>query len=442
VAATRKPAVSALNTCDRMILHAHDALRSMGYPGFLNQTHLWLGRRVEVGRLRRALTRLGRRHPVFVSRVSRTRRRPCWTFRAGDECTLVEASLDDAADDGVLRYAEALLAEPMDLSRSAPISFHLLHLPDGRDVFLVHNDHTLMDANGALPLVAEIVRLDENADERIEPTVAGAPDVLHQVLRRTPLTTRLRAVRYRRSVRSAISRHPTLTLVDHSAPHSADTRSRLAVRLLDERQTATFDARVRRLDGLPSPSMALLACALRAVYRLAGTGSRETARLNVTVGTNLRAGFAESPNFCNLASVLELSVALHEADDRDALYAALTRQLRERIQRGYDLGHLQVTAWFAGFRRLVRRRSLRRLTHDHSLIYGYVNWPRRAVDRLCEAPITRVHQPVGVWSPPGLALSATRFGGRLSLIATSSLDNVPEARVGQFLDGLVADTLA
>jgi hypothetical protein len=162
----------------------------------------------------------------------------------------------------------------------------------------------------------------------------------------------------------------------------------------------------------------------------------------VTVGTNLRAGFAESPNFCNLASVLELSVALHEADDRDALYAALTRQLRERIQRGYDLGHLQVTAWFAGFRRLVRRRSLRRLTHDHSLIYGYVNWPRRAVDRLCEAPITRVHQPVGVWSPPGLALSATRFGGRLSLIATSSLDNVPEARVGQFLDGLVADTLA
>ena len=454
-----------------MMLYAHETLRSMGYPGFLNQTHVWLGRRVDVDLLRRAVSKLGERHPVFVSHISMNGRRPCWRAHAGHKCTVTETSIEESDDDGVLRFAEALLVEPMELSRSAPISFHLLHLRDGRDVFLIHNDHTLMDANGALPLLVEIARLAAGNDERADRTAAGALDPLRKILQDAPWRQRLKAVRYRRSVRSFISRHATMTLVDQELrppcikslshkplwhrfstgeTHGLQTRAtlfgigtqqRLAIRLLDEGQTDFFLERVRRLGGLPSPSMALLASAFRAVNQLAGPGSAENARLKVTVGTNLRSRRGTAPVFCNLASVLELSVAPNEVEDRDALCRLLTKQLRERIQRGYDLGHLQVAAWFAGFRRLVRRRSLRRLTKDHSLIYGYVNWPEDAVNHFCGAPITRVHQPVGVWSPPGLALSANRCAGRLSLTATYTPESVPESRVQRFLDGVVQDML-
>ena len=424
-----------------MMLYAHETLRSMGYPGFLNQTHVWLGRRVDVDLLRRAVSKLGERHPVFVSHISMNGRRPCWRAHAGHKCTVTETSIEESDDDGVLRFAEALLVEPMELSRSAPISFHLLHLRDGRDVFLIHNDHTLMDANGALPLLVEIARLAAGNDERADRTAAGALDPLRKILQDAPWRQRLKAVRYRRSVRSFISRHATMTLVDGRSSRPSCTQQRLAIRLLDEGQTDFFLERVRRLGGLPSPSMALLASAFRAVNQLAGPGSPEAARLKVTVGTNLRSRRGTAPVFCNLASVLELSVAPNEVEDRDALCRLLTKQLRERIQRGYDLGHLQVAAWFAGFRRLVRRRSLRRLTNDHSLIFGYVNWPEDAVNHFCGAPITRVHQPVGVWSPPGLALSANRCAGRLSLTATYTPESVPESRVQRFLDGVVQDML-
>src|SRR5207248_1379668 len=104
--------------------------------GFETQTFVWLDGQIEAVRLRSALALLGRRHPPITSRlVEAEGGSPFWQFRPAADPVLQEATLDSAAAQSVLDHAGQLLSTPSDPTGADPIRFHLLHRPDGGDVF-------------------------------------------------------------------------------------------------------------------------------------------------------------------------------------------------------------------------------------------------------------------------------------------------------------------
>jgi len=84
---------------------------------------------------------------------------PYWRFRPGAECPLREIQLESPARIAVLDQAARLLSTPFDPAEFDPVRFYLLHRPDGRDVFLLQYNHTLIGRQRHVPLILAIDRL-------------------------------------------------------------------------------------------------------------------------------------------------------------------------------------------------------------------------------------------------------------------------------------------
>src|SRR5207237_432214 len=88
------------------------------------------------------------------------------------QVALQETRLDSAAPQAVLDHAGQRLSVPCELPRSDPIRFHLLHRPDGRDVFLVQYSHALTDHADVVRLLGTLDRPTTHAPRR---PGSGAP---------------------------------------------------------------------------------------------------------------------------------------------------------------------------------------------------------------------------------------------------------------------------
>src|SRR5262249_28114696 len=146
-----------LTATDRTMLAVDRMLRRLGGSGFETQMFVLLADRIDSTRLRAAVNGIAERYPVITARLAEADG-PSWRFRPGAEGAVREADLPSAGHASLLDYASRLLSRPCDLAGEDPIRFHLLHRPDGRDVFLMQYNHALMDNNATVLLLREIDR--------------------------------------------------------------------------------------------------------------------------------------------------------------------------------------------------------------------------------------------------------------------------------------------
>jgi hypothetical protein len=426
------PSWHKLSITDQALLHVDRAVRAIGGAGFETQLFVWLAGRAEVEGLRAALGRLGQRYPLVTARlVGENTATPLWRCRPDGLCLLRESNVASAEPQAVLDAAARLYVAPSDPSLDDPLRCHLLHRPDGRDVFLLQYNHALMDNNAALLLLREIERLRQGIDE--PPPVW--PDLVGAYLRRASRASKQRAGQRAAQWPRLFTGGVTML----GRPAAGAPAVRFLARRLDEEQTHALRGRIVQACGMPSLSMALVGSAFRAIDRLTPQRHAGSPNLIVGIGTDLGLRGERGPIFQNLTSLLPLRARAEELADRDELLRLLVRQLREHLENRFDLSMLRVAA------RLNRRPDNFRyviemgLRLGFSLWYAYFGSADAAGQSLAGAEIEDVFSVGPSWPPVGLTLLANQFRGRLGLQVTYVPASVPETLAQQFLDWVMAD---
>ena len=185
-----------LNSLDRGMLTIDSVLRYLGSRSFETQMLVWLDSRADAGRLQNAIAQVSLRYPVMASRlVTDEFGRPFWSPRSGAECLLHEAELGSADHQAVMDFASGLLSVTPKLEDADPIRFHLLHRPDGRDVFVMQYNHVLMDNSATTSLLSEISTIaDDPSLAELPAEDAEQHDSIWKHMRKTPRKRRRRAV--------------------------------------------------------------------------------------------------------------------------------------------------------------------------------------------------------------------------------------------------------
>ena len=444
-----------LNAADRLMLVGHESLRDLGHGGFQCQTHVWLRRRVDVDALRDALGRLNRRHPVVTARLDDAGRKETafWRYRPEADVELEETTLDQSDPAAVWRHPERLFMTPMDLDRHDPVSFHLLHLPDGRDVFVIRFCHALMDGKAPEFVLKEIDDCFAPQEEAWAEAPGGGVashealqsgedgDEISAHLDRFDRKRRIRAAL--RVVRSHV-RLPVRSLtLDPPGPAGwLYEPYRIAVRSLDGPQTRIILERAKRLCGFANLSPLVLASVFRAVSRL--TPRKQTGRtwFQTDVPLNLRLPGRAEPIFRNFMSFIQMSARGAELHDRDALARAMNARMRDQLRRGIDLGNLQMMALMSRHLWLLRRHVLERAKrHPFTLGFGYQGPVVKGLESFCGRPVDWIYTLNSALSPPGITLQVNQFRGRLNLALTYISSGVPETLANEFLDTIMSDLL-
>lgn len=445
-AAAREPVHAAetgsrtLTAVDRMMLAAHQSLRRLGYPGFINLMIVELGGRVDADELRRGIARLCRAHPVLCSRLIEDGRGRLahWQFRPGAACELHEAGLDDASREAVLARAAEILAVPAELRHADPVVFHLLRRPDGRDALIIRYEHAVMDTS---PLDRFLTDLGEYMIGREPPAPGPEPDDIRNHLMQFPFVHRARAVTRTRVGPPPWKLGMPVTLAAERNVLPGPRPYRIAVREISAATLAQVSARVMRACGYPSLSMGLLGSIFRSLLQHTPRVPHRYDRLVTHIGFNLRKPGTPLA-VRNIAAVMPIGAGIEEAGDRDELVRVLARRLRERLQRGTDLGLLQLMYYHSRWMWLVRRQTRGLFMKRQSLNYGCFSSNLPTGAKFGGVPIEAAYHAASTSSPPGLSLLATQFQRRLIIAAAYVPDAIAPSRAEAFLDTLVTDLTA
>lgn len=451
-----------LNPPDRLMQVAHQAGRDLGAPGFICQCHAWLENAVDTQRLRAALHRLAEHHPVVTSRLARDDASGgvAWMFRPGERLALHETALDSSDESAVSQNAESLFLKPCDLAAVDPISFHLLHLPDGRDVFIVRWCHALMDGKAPELVLKEIDRLstqaaqgdllvkeshmsdESNASTATHPATPDDPDDILAYLHRS---SRWRRARCALRVMGSHIRWPvrSVTLTPPDATDWLASPTRIALRTFTDEQTAALTERVKRLCGFANLSPAVLASVFRVTSRMSPHRQDRRTGFQTDVPLNLRPPGAAGPIFRNFMSFVSMRASYSDLGNRDQLTRMLNTQMRDQIRRGIDLGNLQMMAtlvrWVAAMRKHLIERARH---HPMTLGYGFLGPVVPGLTSLCGTPIERLYTLNAAMSPPGVTLQVNLCRGRLNLALTYIPVTVPEETANTYLSEIERDLLA
>jgi hypothetical protein len=433
-----------LNPVDRVLWTIDDVLRGLGGVGFETQTLVWTSASLDAAVLRTALARLGVRHPVVTARLDDLQDAgPCWRFRPDASPEVHETTLSSAEPAAVLDRAGSLLSQAWDPDVADPIRFHLLHRPNGADVFLVQYNHALMDNNAAVLLLQEIDRLSREAPDGAA-KYESRRNLIWEYLCRFPRQRRRRAAAdtlrlWGRSMRGGVA----VLSRGGAGLQPAAGQVRLAARCLETDATHALQERILRTNGFPSLSMAVAASAFRAIGELAPRHGSAGRRLLAGIGLDLGLRGRNGPIFGNLMSMVPIGAGVEDLGDRDGLVRMLSRQLRERLAGDADLGLLQVVAALGKRPRPDSRWGIELvLRHGYSLWYGCFGALDAVGERFCGAPVEKVFCTGPAWPPLGLTLLVNQHHGRLLLQATHTPDTVPEGLVHRFLDELVGDLIS
>jgi hypothetical protein len=435
-----------LNAADCALLSVDRALRKMGCPGFETQMLVWLSGRASVVDLRDAVARLSLLHPVLASRLieSDGRGESYWQFRPGAECQLLETDLDSAQDEAVLDHAGLLMSTPCDPAEMDPIRFHLLHRPDGRDVFLVQYNHTLMDINTTIPLIVEINRLCQPDSHLLGVSHSTSPrprDRLREHLRSFSLLRRKKAMRSTLALWSQCLRGGARRLGGATRSRAGSMQLRVAVRQLDVNETRALQSRVTKVCGFPTLSMALMGSAFRVIDRLSTQRRKGDGTCVAGIGVDLGLRGKRELTFQNLVSVVPVFAKSADLSDRDNLLRMLSSQMRDRLAEEIDLGMLQWTTTLSKHRRQTSWVLEFVLRAGFSLWYAYFGAQDGIGDNFGGSGIERIFYTGPGWSPMGMTLIANQFRGQLLLQATYVPESVPEDLANAFLDGVVEDLM-
>ncbi len=433
-----------LNAADRLMLVAHEGMQGIGHPGFICQTHVRLKGRVDVAKLRGAFEELTRRYPVMTARLKRDDHgMPYW--EGTDEPSVLH-EIQVGSGDNVTdwKVGERLFDKPLDLGRETPISFHLLHGPDGRDTLILRFTHVLMD--GKAPEWA-LQLIDDCFEARAEgPSVAhsgvegqASDDEMEAHLKRFDRMQRLRSAL--RVIGSQI-RLP-VTSVTMAPPDQKGWLVGpvgLMARTLDEPVAAAVTHRVKRVCGFPNLAPAVLASTFRAISRCTPHRTTGQTWYQTDCPLNLRPPGVREPVFRNFMTFIQLSLRQDELADRDEATRLLSAQMRDQIRRGIDLGNLQMMAVMSRFAPLLRSHLIARMKRQPvTLGFGYLGPVAQELSRFCRRDVENVYTFNASLSPPGVTLQANQFAGRINLLLTFITSAVPEALANRLLDEIIAD---
>lgn len=445
------PIRQGLNAADCLMLSAHNSLREIGHSGFHCQTHLWLRERLDVRALKNALSCLSRQYPVMTSRlVESGGNGPYWQFRPGAMCNLHEASLDRNDTDAVWRYASDLFAAPLDHDRIDPAEFHLLHLPDGRDVLLMRFSHVLMDGK-APELVLKKVKCC------LQKQAAGQPIENHENGRAgrpsqngDEMTTHLngfkRSRRYRAALR-VVSDHlamssRSVTLVPSNASQPSMEFYGIDVRSLDESQTKIIMDRSQRLCGFLNLTPTVLASVFRAAGRLTAGQQKKRSCFQTDVPLTLRPPGKSEPVFHNIISFIQMSAEESDLNDRNRLTRVLHAQMRNQLRRHIDLGNLQMMTALSRHQWLLRKYIVAHIRkHPFTLDFCFMGPVSEDLERFCGQPVDWLYTLNTTTSPRGVALQVNLFRGRMNLVMTYISKSIPKTLANSFLDAITEDLL-
>ncbi|HWL94168.1 MAG TPA: hypothetical protein VNT79_11610 [Phycisphaerae bacterium] len=449
-----------LNAADRLMLVAHEGLRRFGHPGFQCQTHVWLDGRLDVAGFIEALAALRLAYPVVVSRIARDDRgRPYWRFEADRDVAFFEHDLAGGERGDVWAFAERMFETSMDLVRQDPIEFHLLHLPDGRDVLLMRFNHVLMDGKGPEFALSEMGRMFAEAGKYAdaEGRRPASADLRHGTLipsaetadaTSDEMTAYLRRHSRRKRFSSAMQviraqiKLPTKAAMMTQGDNTIWVHKpfRILVREMDEARTKAAVERVRKLCGFANLAPALLASAFRAIREFSDKPIGRRTGFKTDVPLNLRAPGQIHPVFRNFMSFIQMSARPGELDDRDALTKSLNATMREQIRRGVDVGTVQMMSLIAPHEKLLTRHLVERIKSDPtSLAFGFLGPVLPGLETFCGQRVEWLYSLNTSNSPPGMVLQVNQFRGRMNLMLTYIDGKVPEALANQFAEFIMDD---
>jgi hypothetical protein len=421
-----------LNAADRFMLVIDRTMRALGGPGFETVTFVWLDGRADREKLLRGLAELSRVCPVVSARLREDL--PAWDVRRGAGPALHEAELPTADRQAVLDHAAGLLADETDPARVDPMRFHLLHLPDGRDVLLAQYSHVLLDHTRAVGVIRRLARGPAGATER---PAAVWRDPVWAYLRQFPRDVRHRAAREAEASRRAL-RGGAVKLGRPVPTDAGPTRYGIITRVLSAAQTRAVEDRIRRTAGMPHLSMALLAAAFRGIDRL--TSDRPGRGNYFQIGLPLDLGLRDRPADAleNLSTLVPLRVLPAEVRDRDGLLRELARQLRGRLTDRTDVGILELVSVYGRWRTHAGWVMDLLMRYCLSLWYGYLG-PIDVGGSFLGTAVREAFSAGPTWTSVGVTLLANQSAGRLHLQLTYIPRSVPSPVAADYLDGVVAD---
>ncbi|MBI3839270.1 MAG: hypothetical protein HY288_15235 [Planctomycetia bacterium] len=430
-----------LNPLDLALRCVDRSIRDMGYPGFETQMLAWMSGRVDAAGLRRAIVQLGQCYPVITASLMESDLddgvSPYWTFQPGREATLHEAELRTADPGEVLSCAEELLSVSHDLANEAPLRFHLLRRPDGRDVFLMQYNHVLVDNRATALLLRQLNQLFQATNHHLSPHHEPR-NLVNQRLRAVPHADR-RAAALRAIELQGRTLRGRAAILGTDQRDSSPVKLRIDARCIASEETRAIHARVLKLCGLPSLSMAILASTFRAIHHL-GCDRRNAGRNYVAgIGLDLNLRGGGQLLLQNLLSVVPISAREEDLNDRDRLVRVLTGQLRNHLESSVDLGVLRLAA---AFHRRPRHMSWvieHLLRCGCSLWYAYFGSLDMVGPRLFGAEIEKIFYVGPTWSPMGISLLVNQFHGRLFFQATYDPVLVTQPLAEAFLDHILTD---
>lgn len=441
-----------LNAVDRLMLSAHNSLREIGHSGFHCQTHLWLRERLDVCALRAALSRLSLRYPVMTSRLIEPGGAddPYWQFRLGALCDLHEAVLDRSDTDAVWRYAGEVFATPLDHGRIDPTAFHLLHLPDGRDVLLMRFSHVLMDGKAPEFVLRQLedchqaqgVRKTGDYDgheESSRPRENGNAMAAH-------LSGFNRLPRYQAALR-VVGNHlftpaRSVSLVPSKTRERSIEYYGIDVRSLDESQTKAIMDRAKRICGFTNLTPTVLASVFRAVHLLTSEKPSRRSRFRTDVPLTLRPPGRSDPMFSNFITFIQMSANSLDLDDRDHLTQVLHAQMRNQLRRRIDLGNLQMMSTLSRHRWLLRKYIVGHIReHPSTLDFCFMGQAAEGLEHFCGQTVDRLYTLNTTTSPRGVALQVNLFRGQMNLVMTYIPQGVPKTLASSFLDKIIEDLI-
>lgn len=428
-----------LNPLDLTLHGVDETIRSLGYPGFETQMLVWLRGPVDSARLRQGIGRLARRHPaLFGCLVSRESGRMAhWQFQpAAPELDEIQLASDEPL--AVHAAAARWLSLPRDLAKEPPLRCHLLHRSGGRDVLLLQYNHVLMDNGAAVPLLKELAALCKPAADGHDWISQEPDDLVSRRLRRASHAARREAALAAIRLQGDTLRGRAATLALARERETGPLQLRIITRTLEPSDVQQLAARGVELCGLPSLSMTLLASALRAVNHF-GPADQNAGR-NCMAGIGLDVGLRPRgrPLVQNLLSVVPLAARLESLADREALVRLLSRQFRDRLTAGIDLGVLRLARVFQKRPRHIRWYLDYLLRWSYSLWYAYFG----AIDdigQVAGAPVEHIYFVGPTWWPIGFTLLANQFRGRLHLQATYDPALLADPLADRVLDWIIAD---
>lgn len=454
-----------LNPCDYLIHGKHRALVRAAQGGNIAYMMIDAVGHASPDRVREALIRTMRAHPVTLARLrtARLTGKPYWKIPP-DPDRAVMSALDQAYAHDDLRAAsdwrqrldrlcQDRYATDWNLAAGPLVRFEHYTLPDSRTRFCLRWPHCLMDAEGAQWFLSELgshCLADDTANAPVGlPPELDADHRPVDVLAGRSLLERLALLRRGFSLQQAPGEKAVRSLIRDRRPPFTDHRALHRHFAGDRFQQIQENAKAETPPGPGRHARHLAGCVVRAVHTLYSDLGIHTDAYLITLPMRVtmpdRDGRApRRPLQGNYLVSPVLRIPRCHASQRSALADDLLRQLQ--VYRAQDGDIVQWTMlWAASLLRASMQRLLLKLPLGFSDLasgfsyYGEINRP---VSSISGTAVTNVYGGGPLPSPPGWNPVFSRFQDQLNLSLTWNRPVISDDLAHRYADLIEQELLA